>query len=171
MRYPRIILAVDPGTKHLAFCVHDGHVRKSATFAPVRQVKGARPETVLADIRSFATLFGTLLDQEHPDCVVIERFMYRPGVGVAGEFINILIGQLLVECDRRRIETLLVMPAQHKTWLQRTMGFEVQDYPGFDLPTLTSEHERDAASLALFVRREWYRRATELRIQAAARAA
>lgn len=161
MRYPRIILAVDPGTKHLAFCVHDGRLRESATFEPVRQVKGARPEAVLADIRSFCQLFGTLLDVAKPDVVAIERFMYRPGLGLAGEFINILIGQLLVECDRRRIETLLVMPAQHKTWMQRTLGFAATEYPAFE--RCHTEHEQDAASLALFVRREWYRRAQELR--------
>ena len=166
MRYPKIILAVDPGTQNLATCVYSDHIHQSATFSPVRQIKGARPEAVLADIRGFAALFGTLLEQVRPDCAAFERFMHRPGMGPVGEVINVLLGYLYEQCDRRHIEVVQVTASQHKVWLRRTTGYDVQDYPGFDRPSLRSEHEKDAASIALFVRRVWYQRSHELRVAA-----
>jgi len=159
VRVPTTILAVDPGTKHLACCVHNGQIR-AATFQPVRQVKGARTEHVLDDLRRFSRKFGKILDLVQPDACVFERFMYRPGLGLAGEFINMLIGMLVDECDSRKIEVLLVMPAQHKTWMKRRYGCDPQEYRPF--AKLKTEHERDAASIALFVKKEWYQRSHEL---------
>jgi len=164
-----VVLAIDPGTKHLAYCVHNGRINETATEVPVAQVKGARTEHVLQDIRRYSRHFGRLLDRVRPDCVVFERFMYRPGLGLAGEFINIMLGKLIDKCDHRHIEVLLVMPAQHKVWFKKQYGVDPKEYRSFQ--RFATEHERDAASLALFTKQVWYARAHELRRQAEAQAA
>lgn len=166
---PQVVLAVDPGTKHLAYCVHNGRVGETATQVPVEQVKGARTEHVLQDIRRYSRRFGKLLDRVRPDCVVFERFMYRPGLGLAGEFINIMLGKLIDKCDHRQIEVLLVMPAQHKVWFKKQYGVDPKEYRGFR--RLGTEHECDAASLALFTKQVWYARSHELLRTAEARVA
>ena len=166
---PATILAIDPGTKHLAYCVmRQGRIVESATLQPVRQIKGARTEHVLRDIRAFSREFGRLLDRVTPDCCAIERFMYRPGLGLAGEFINVMLGKLIDKCDHRKIEVLLVMPAQHKTWIRKVHGCDPPAYKPF--AKLGSEHECDAASIALFTKQEWYDRSHELLAQAEAAA-
>lgn len=168
----RVVLALDPGKRHFAFCVIVGASLKRVGMIhnTINDIDAAH---ALPQREAFVAELDSVLDRYEPQILVIERMQQRPGMGggAPAEYINIMIGVVLEHCTAKGIEFRGVTAATWKNALKRAYdpkpdratlpkGTRIKALPnsermGFDVPKSSKtlpilDHEFDAVGIGMW---------------------
>ena len=83
----------------------------------------------------------------HPEIVIAERYIVRPGQGRCNnaESINLFLGLLYATCSQLQIPCWMILPSVWKQWWDRTYS-----RPWYDHWPQLNVHQADACSIGIY---------------------
>lgn len=149
------VLGIDPGKRQSWYALlHEqsvrcrGGERRSWDLVDTGHLD-LDPDTALNDrLDGMAERIHELVTRIHPDLLVAERFISRPGRGMgnSAEIINLALGMIYLECRALGIPTYFVMPSVHKQWFAKNFIRRPEQWWPIN------GHQGDACAMAIYGR-------------------
>ncbi len=114
------VIGLDPGKVNFSFArIIDGRLTTYGNLPTITEMN----EQLVEQTDDFVCSFESMIPRE-VDLVTVERMQHRPGMGGGAvvEYINLMIGMVMLRCRDRGIRVLPVSPARWKSHWRKAYG-------------------------------------------------